>query len=65
MLGVGIASVLWTMYAFGIGLVGGHTFEHNTFAAFGVAATVTVLVEIGRRLVSRLSRMRQERSTQP
>jgi membrane-associated protein len=69
MLGVGIASMLWTMHAFGIGLVGGHTFEHNTLAAFGlalgVAATVTVLVEIGRRVVSRLSRMRQERSTQP
>jgi hypothetical protein len=69
MLGVGIAAVLWTTYAFGIGLVGGRTFQDNTLAAlglaFGVAAAVTVLVEIGRRLAGRLSRMRRERSTQP
>ena len=62
-LGVAIAAVLWTTYAFGIGVAGGHTFRDNTLAAlllaFGVAAAVSVLVEIGRRLVRRL---RKERS---
>lgn len=60
---VGIAAVLWTTYAFGIGLVGGRTFQHNTFAAlglaFGVAAGVSVLVEVVRRLLAR----RHERAT--
>jgi membrane-associated protein len=68
-LGVGIAAVLWTTYAFGIGVAGGHTFQDNTLAAlalaFGVAAGVSVLVEIGRRLVGRYNRSRRERSTQP
>jgi membrane-associated protein len=68
-LGVGIAAVLWTTYAFGIGVAGGHTFQDNTLAAlalaFGVAAGVSILVEIGRRLVGRYNRSRRERSTQP
>ncbi|MCU1656611.1 MAG: putative rane protein [Pseudonocardiales bacterium] len=54
---VAVAAVLWTGYAFGIGLVGGRTFKDNTFAAFGlafaVAAVVSVLVEVGRRLLRR------------
>ena len=67
-LGVGIAAVLWTTYAFGIGLTGGHAFRDNELAAFGlafgVAAAVTVLVELGRRLAGRVSRKRRERSAQ-
>ena len=62
MLAVGIAAVLWTGYAFGIGVVGGRTFEDNTHAAlglaFGVAAAVSVLVEVGRRLFARRGRSR-------
>nr|MDQ6937307.1 DedA family protein [Actinomycetota bacterium] len=54
---VAIAAVLWTVYAFGIGLVGGRTFKNNSLAAFGlafgVAAVVSVLTEIGRRLLAR------------
>ncbi|MEP6853177.1 MAG: DedA family protein [bacterium] len=54
---VGIAAVLWTAYAFGIGLIGGKTFENNTLAAFGlafgVAAVISVLVEVVRRLMAR------------
>jgi membrane protein DedA with SNARE-associated domain len=54
---VGIAAVLWTIYSFGIGLIGGHTFEDNTLAAFGlafgVAAGISVIVEVVRRLMGR------------
>jgi membrane-associated protein len=56
-LAVGIAAVIWTAYAFGIGVVGGRTFRDNTLAAlglaFGVAALASVLIEVGRRLVAR------------
>jgi membrane-associated protein len=65
---VAIAAVLWTGYAFGIGLVGGNTFENNTLAAFGlafgVAAVVSVLVEIGRRVFGRYGRSRRAPSEQ-
>jgi membrane-associated protein len=65
---VAIASVLWTAYAFGIGLVGGHTFEDNTWAAlglaFGVAAVVSLLVELGRRLLARRHRQRGSKDEQ-
>ena len=59
---VGIAAVLWTSYAFGIGLLGGRTFEDNTWAAlglaFGAALMVTVVVELVRRLLGRRARTR-------
>ena len=59
-LGVGIAAVIWTGYSFGIGVIGGRTFEDNTLAAlglaFGVAAGVSLLVEAGRRLAGRRKR---------
>jgi membrane-associated protein len=64
-LGVGIASVLWTAYAFGIGMAGGRTFKDNTLAAFGlafgVAAVVSVVVEVGRGVLAR-TRGARERS---
>lgn len=54
---VAIAAVLWTTYAFGIGVVGGRTFQHNTWAALGlafaVAAAVSLIVEVVRRLLGR------------
>jgi membrane protein DedA with SNARE-associated domain len=63
---VGIAAVLWTSYAFGIGIAGGRTFENNPLGAFalafGVAAVVSVLVELGRRLVGHFRRARSEES---
>ena len=63
-LAVAIASVLWTCYAFGIGLFGGRWFRNNTLAAlalaFGIAATVTLLIEAVRRLIARRRRQRTE-----
>lgn len=65
---VAIAAVLWTSYAFGIGVAGGRTFKDNPLLAlgiaFGAAALVSVLIEVGRRLHGRSSRSRRERSLQ-
>jgi membrane protein DedA with SNARE-associated domain len=65
---VAVAAVLWTGYAFGIGLVGGRTFENNTFAAFGlafaVAAAASLLIEVSRRLFERSRRSREPSATQ-
>ena len=66
-LGVGIAAIVWTAYSFGIGIIGGKTFEDNTWAAlglaFGVAASIAVLSEVVRRLIRR-RRSRGARSEQ-
>jgi membrane protein DedA with SNARE-associated domain len=59
-LAVGIAAVVWTAYSFGIGVIGGRTFEDNTWAAlglaFGVAAVIAVLSELVRRIIARRRR---------
>jgi membrane-associated protein len=66
---VAVAAVLWTGYAFGIGVLGGRAFADNTLAAlglaFGVAATVSVLVEVGRRLAGRMSARRSRPDREP
>jgi membrane-associated protein len=55
--GVTVAAVIWTVYCFGIGLIGGHAFEDNTLAAlalgFGIAGAASVLIEVVRRLIAR------------
>lgn len=64
-------ALLWAGYAFSIGFLGGHTFSERPLAglllALGMAATVTALVEAGRRLAGRRRRgahmSRQERGT--
>lgn len=59
----GIAAVIWATYAALLGYIGGKTFEDNhTLAfgiAFGMAVSVTILVEVGRWLNGRLGKARQ------
>jgi membrane-associated protein len=66
---VAVAAVLWTAYAFGIGALGGRTFAGNTLLAlgfaFGVAAAVSVLIEVGRRLARRLNARRPRPDREP
>ncbi len=49
-----VADVLWAIYAGMLGYLGGQTFQHSTWKAlvlaFAIAAGVTLLVEVGRRL---------------
>lgn len=56
-LGTGIAAVVWVLYAFFIGRLGGRIFEDNSWAALllalGVAGAVAAVVEGGRRLRAR------------
>jgi PPOX class probable F420-dependent enzyme len=56
-LAAAIAAVIWTSYAFGIGLIGGRAFENNTLAALGlgfaIAAGAAGLIELIRRLIGR------------
>jgi PPOX class probable F420-dependent enzyme len=60
-----IAAIIWTTYAFGIGLIGGRAFEHNTFAALGlgfaIAGGAAVLIEVIRRLLERRRSTRSAR----
>ncbi len=52
-----VAAVIWALYAFLIGRIGGHAFEHNIWAglavAFGVSIAISGLVELIRRLHGR------------
>jgi membrane-associated protein len=52
-----IAAVIWALYAFFIGRLGGKAFEHNIWAglavAFGVSIAVSGLIELIRRLRGR------------
>ena len=52
-----IAGSVWALYAGLLGYFGGKTFENNTLAglllAFGIAAVVGLLIEVGRRIRAR------------
>jgi membrane-associated protein len=53
-----VAAVIWALYAFLIGRIGGHAFEHNIWAglavAFGASVAISAVVEAIRRLHRRL-----------
>ena len=53
-----VAAVIWALYAFLIGRIGGQAFEHNIWAglavAFGASVAISVLIEAIRRLRRRL-----------
>jgi membrane-associated protein len=55
---VALAAPLWTAGAFGIGLIGGQTFRHNTFTALAlglaIAGGACVLIDVGRRVARRM-----------
>ncbi len=55
--GTGAAAVIWALYAFWLGRLGGRAFEDRPWAGFalaaGIALAVTALVEAGRRLARR------------
>lgn len=55
--GTGVAAVIWVLYAFWLGRLGGQAFEDSPWAGFalatGVALVITGLVEAGRRLSRR------------
>ena len=52
-----VAAVIWALYAFLIGRIGGRAFEHNIFAglavAFGASIALSGLIEVIRRLHGR------------
>ena len=54
-----VAAVIWALYAFLIGRLGGQTFEHNIWAglavAFGASIAISALAEVIRRLRRRAS----------
>jgi membrane-associated protein len=54
-----VAAVIWALYAFLIGRIGGQAFEHNIWAglavAFGASVAISALVELVRRLHGRRS----------
>lgn len=60
--GTGAAAVIWVLYAFWLGRLGGRAFEDTPWAGFalatGIAVAVTGLVEVGRRLARRRTRSR-------
>lgn len=55
--GTAVAAVIWALYAFFIGRIGGQAFEDNPWAglviAFGVSVAVSVVIEVIRRLLAR------------
>ena len=52
-----VAAVIWALYAFFIGRIGGQAFEDNPWAglviAFGASVAVSAMVEVVRRLLAR------------
>jgi membrane-associated protein len=52
-----VAAVIWALYAFLIGRIGGQAFEHNIWAglavALGVSIVISGLIELVRRLLGR------------
>lgn len=58
-MGTGAAAVIWVLYAFWLGRLGGRAFEDLPWAGFalatGIALAVTALVEAGRRLARRVA----------
>jgi membrane-associated protein len=57
-----VAAVIWALYSFLIGRLGGQAFEHNIWAglavAFGASIAISALVEVIRRLRRRVLRRR-------
>ena len=55
-----VAAVIWALYAFLIGRIGGRAFEHNIWAglavAFGASIVISGLIELIRRLHGRSGR---------
>jgi membrane-associated protein len=63
-----VAAVIWALYAFLIGRIGGQAFEHNIWAglavAFGASVAISAVIEAIRRLRRRLrGRRRSGRRT--
>src|SRR5258707_1081095 len=58
-----VAAVIWALYAFFIGRVGGQAFEDNPWAglviAFGASIAISALIEVIRRLWGRRRRRAQ------
>ena len=48
-----VAAVIWALYAFLIGRIGGRAFEHNIWAglavAFGASIAISAVIEVVRR----------------
>jgi membrane-associated protein len=63
MVATAIAAVIWALYAFFIGRLGGKTFESRPWAgflvAFGITIVISALVEGGRRIWGRWSARRR------
>jgi membrane protein DedA with SNARE-associated domain len=55
-----VAAVIWALYAFFIGRLGGKAFEDNEWAglliAFGASIAISAVIEAGRRLWARSRR---------
>jgi len=55
-----LAAVIWALYAFFIGRIGGQAFEDNPWAglviAFGASIAISAVIEVIRRLLSRRRR---------
>jgi len=58
--GTAVAAVIWALYAFFIGRIGGQAFEDNPWAglviAFGASVAVSAVIEVIRRLLARRHR---------
>jgi membrane-associated protein len=63
-----VAAVIWALYAFFIGRVGGQAFEDNPWAglviAFGASIAISALIEVIRRLWGRRRRRAQAAAAQ-
>jgi membrane protein DedA with SNARE-associated domain len=55
-----VSAVIWALYAFFIGRIGGQAFEDNPWAglviAFGASIAISAVIEVIRRLVARRRR---------
>jgi membrane-associated protein len=64
-----VAATIWALYAFLIGRLGGHAFEHNIWAglavAFGASIAISAVVEVIRRLRRRASSGRRAGQVEP
>jgi membrane protein DedA with SNARE-associated domain len=63
MVATGIAAVIWALYAFFIGRLGGQAFEHRPWAGFlvgfGITIVISGLIEGGRRIWNRRAARRR------
>jgi membrane-associated protein len=61
-----VAAVIWALYAFFIGRVGGQAFEDNPWAglviAFGASIAISAVIEVIRRLLARRRRRTSARA---